>query len=122
VARCAAARCAVTRCASPMRVRRRPPMRLRRLRLHLFRLLGTLLVLDWCGVDLCLLTVRAVLSGSISLPLDCTPFRRRSTDTGCTGRLRSDSPRPASPLLTFLPVRASAGRTCTERRGALLIS
>ena len=78
-------------------------MRLCRLRLRLFGLLGTLLVVDWCGVDLCVLTVRAVLFGSISLLLDCTPFRRRSTDTGCTGRLRSDSPRPASPL--FLPVR-----------------
>ena len=70
-----------------MRVRRRPPMRLRRLRLHLFRLLSTLLVVDWC-VALCLLTVRAVLLGSILPLVDCTPFRRRSTDTGCFGRLR----------------------------------
>ena len=104
------------------RMRRRPPMRLRRLRLRLFGLLGTLLVVDWCGVDLCLLTVRAVLFGSILPLLDCTPFRRRSTDTGFAGRLGSDAPRPALPLLTFLPVWASAGRTCTERRGALLIS
>jgi hypothetical protein len=104
------------------RMRRRPPMRLRRLRLRLFGLLGTLLVVDWRGVDLCLLTVHAVLFGSILPLLDCTPFRRRSTDTGFAGRLGSDAPRPALPLLTFLPVWASAGRTCTERRGALLIS
>ena len=87
-----------------MRMRRRPPMRLRRLRLRLFGLLGTLLVVDWCGVDPCLLTVRAVLFGSILPLLDCKPFRRRSTDTACAGRLRSDFAPPCIALLTFLPV------------------
>ena len=96
-------------------MRRRPPMRLRRLRLRLFGLLGTLLVVDWCGVDLCLLTVRAVLFGSILPLLDCTPFRRRSTDTGfagrALGRMRPALHCPCSPSCPYGHPRAGRAQS-----------
>jgi hypothetical protein len=94
-----------------MRLRRRPPLRLHRLRLHLYGLLGALLVIcSRGGVDLRLLTEQA--DCSVGTYRGEERFRRRKPRLVARGRVRPARARRAALLAWRARGGRQPGRAC----------